>query len=115
LRQDLAGLGVIAETITPCDNLPPLATTADCYGCLYVLEGSTLGGQIICREVARRFPGKASEISRFFQPYGDRTGEMWTGFCTSLSDFGVSHPESQGQVIAAAEQTFLYFERRLQQ
>jgi len=115
LCQDLGELDLLVEEGFECDNLPTIATEADCYGVLYVLEGSTLGGQIIRREVAQRFPDQAPLISRFFQPYGDRTRPMWTDFCSSLSDFGVAHPEAQDQVIASAQETFLCFERWLQQ
>ncbi len=52
LESDLRALGVEAvESLPVCQDLPKLIDAADGFGCLYVLEGSTLGGQFISRHV----------------------------------------------------------------
>jgi heme oxygenase len=57
LHTDLIALGVANQAIAAlplCLALPRLDTPAACLGALYVLEGATLGGQVLRREMARR-------------------------------------------------------------
>src|SRR3954452_7915212 len=57
LRRDLLALGMQArdiDALPPCDDARELAAhEAEAIGSLYVLEGSTLGGQIISRALAQ--------------------------------------------------------------
>lgn len=49
LKQDLLALGSSNDDIANiprCADLPAIATTAELLGCLYVIEGATLGGEI---------------------------------------------------------------------
>ena len=43
----------IRKSIKHLHRLPPLETQADAFGCLYVLEGATLGGRVISRHIER--------------------------------------------------------------
>ena len=91
LRADLRTLGGDAPTAIPlCNDLPILVTLADCFGCLYVLEGSTLGGQFISRHVHRVLGMTPETGGRFFHGYGDKTGEMWQTFRAAVTGFVVS-------------------------
>ena len=47
----LADLGVPADQLPLCPAMPPLATVPQLLGALYVLEGSTLGGQVLARQL----------------------------------------------------------------
>ncbi len=106
LEADLRTLGVDAPTALPlCDDLPPHVTPADCFGCLYVLEGSTLGGQFISRHVQHALGVTPATGGRFFHGYGDKTGEMWQSFRASVTGFVVS-PADQDAAVAAAKDTF---------
>src|SRR6185369_16511131 len=51
LRKDLLILGRDPATVPQCEKLPRLDTFLQGLGCLYVLEGSTLGSQIISRHL----------------------------------------------------------------
>ena len=56
LVKDLKALGLPCDEITrlpQCDPLMPLPSPAAMLGSMYVVEGSTLGGAIIAREVER--------------------------------------------------------------
>jgi heme oxygenase len=58
LRADLRALGSTessVEEIGRCTRLPAILNQDAALGCLYVLEGSRLGGVIISRELERRF------------------------------------------------------------
>lgn len=65
----------------------PIDTTAAGIGALYVLEGSTLGGQAILQH-ATRLPGvSAMHGARFFCGHAGKTGSMWTAFIEALNRF----------------------------
>jgi len=77
LRRDLAVLGVepaAGELAVP----PRLDSVAHALGYQYVLEGSTLGGQVIRRDAHAR--GLGLEGLGFFDVYGPETGNRWRSF-----------------------------------
>ena len=106
LEADLRALGADAPASLPlCNDLPLLVTPADCFGCLYVLEGSTLGGQLISRHVQHALGVTPETGGRFFHGYGDETGEMWQSFRAAVTGSVVS-PADQDAAVAAAKDTF---------
>jgi heme oxygenase len=84
---------------------------ADAFGCLYVVEGSTLGGQIISRQVTRNL-GLSPDNNgcRFFCCYGENTGTMWRRFGESLETFLTANPDTRPQIVASALSTFECFQ-----
>lgn len=112
LRTDLAALGQTTSQIAAlplCTRLPTIKIRAHIFGCLYVLEGSTLGGQIIRREVQRRLGLTPENGCAFFAGYRERTAAAWQQFGEAIKDFAAKHPEQQGQIINAAKETFERF------
>jgi len=77
LRQDLHCLGVKTEKLPLCRELPPLQTQAELMGCLYVMEGATLGGQLISRHIRATLDITPSTGGSFFDGYASDTGKMW--------------------------------------
>jgi len=61
---------------------PSPRSRAEALGMLYVLEGSTLGGKVILRELAGR--GVDTVSLAFLDPYGRQAGERWRGFISVL-------------------------------
>ena len=53
LERDLIALGVPLPLVKKSKTLPDVVDLAFAIGCLYVLEGATLGGQIISRHLAK--------------------------------------------------------------
>ena len=103
---DLAQLGVASPEFVPqCMRLPRLTDASEALGCLYVLEGATLGGRVICRHVRRVLHLTPSIGCRFFHGYGEHTGEMWRSFGLALTAYA-RNIERQDQVFAAAIATF---------
>ncbi|GAB2784538.1 heme oxygenase [Hymenobacter luteus] len=97
IEQDLAQ----AAGLPQCPDMPPLRTRAQLLGALYVVEGSTLGGQIITRQLAR-----AGITARtYFTGYAEQTGARWKSFCGLLSAAAL-HPADQDQVVQSAIVTF---------
>lgn len=84
LRRDLAAQGMTQQEIAAlplCDAATGLVrTAASALGSVYVLEGSTLGGQVIARRLADA--GWAPGGLAYFEPHGRRTGDLWRGFKT---------------------------------
>ncbi|MDY3552961.1 biliverdin-producing heme oxygenase [Gemmata sp. JC717] len=106
LAEDISALGGASAELPLCADVPHIAHTADGLGCLYVLEGATLGGQIICRharDVLRLTPATGC---RFFHGYGERTGDMWRAFGTTLTGYA-RDGATQDRVVAAARDTFV--------
>jgi heme oxygenase len=116
LRGDLRALGLSVsaiESLPRTSSLPPMGNLESALGCLYVLEGSTLGGQVIGRELARRFGIDASTGASFFLSHGPRVGDMWREFCSALRKHA-HRPSSQQLAVDAAIQTYASLEDWMQ-
>ena len=108
LRQDLLALGDTAaslECLARCHSLPPLISSAQVLGCLYVIEGATLGGQIISRHLASGLGIDAASGAAFFSGYGLQTGSRWKAFCAMLEAQADQHGNHQ-DMVDSARQTF---------
>lgn len=86
-------------------NVPPLSEAAT-LGILYVLEGSTLGGQVITGKFKDRFGLSADAGLRFYGGRGRDTAVYWREFLAVLEDFFNSHPEDADELYAAARWAF---------
>lgn len=77
------------------------------WGILYVLEGATLGGQVILRRLGTRVGISATYGGRFFASYGPDVGRMWRSYVEVLERFGAT-PKAQviEQSAVAAFQAF---------
>ncbi|GJE53837.1 MULTISPECIES: biliverdin-producing heme oxygenase [Methylobacterium] len=86
LDADLNRLGLGATDIAGLPAVSPIALTsrASAYGALYVLEGSTLGGQVIGRSIAERHGPDAEAACRYYRGHGRATGRMWNAFRARL-------------------------------
>lgn len=78
LERDLRALQLEPLAV---DEVPePTLSALESVGALYVLEGSTLGGQVIMRHVQRHLPLGPESGGSYFRGYGERTGTMWRSF-----------------------------------
>ncbi|MEU2349478.1 biliverdin-producing heme oxygenase [Modestobacter sp. NPDC049651] len=100
---DLAALGAVPASDGP--QLPPVTSTDAALGRLYVLEGSTLGGQFIDRHLASLPQLAGAGGLAAFSPYGERTGAMWHGFRQATRD-RVATGGDADEVVGAARETF---------
>ena len=115
LHSDLIALGLTSQAIAAlplCPRLPRLDTPAACLGVLYVLEGATLGGQVLRREMARRLALDASNGGAFLDIYGTETGRRWKDFLDYLGHVPLDDLGRQ-QAEDAACATFSCFEQWL--
>jgi heme oxygenase (biliverdin-IX-beta and delta-forming) len=104
LEADLRVLGIEPGRVGRCTQLPRADTFARALGCLYVLEGSTLGSQLVARHVRDRFHLNDATGASFFNAYGPAVGEQWKAFRGFLR----MHAEAGqfGELVGAARETF---------
>ena len=106
LVHDLVAMGDTTETIAQlpcCTDLPKVVFQNQLLGVLYVLEGATLGGQVIAEALRRHIGNKVS--ARFFTPYGERTTAMWESYLHLLAEL-TTDEEAERYVLASARATF---------
>ncbi len=112
LAEDLRALGHDESSLArlPLPASPPsLPGVPEALGCLYVLEGSTLGGQLILRHLQRHFEGVAAGGFVFFRAYGESVGPMWKAFGEALVR-ACPDPALAPRVVRGAQDTFDAFE-----
>ena len=115
LARDLEVLGLTQEQIAAlarCDELPPLNNRLQALGVMYVMEGATLGGQVLSRIVKAKLSIDSDSGGAFLNVYGAAAGQMWRGFLALLSV--VDDPLQRDQVVQSALLTFGSFERWLE-
>ncbi|WP_339420665.1 MULTISPECIES: biliverdin-producing heme oxygenase [unclassified Pseudomonas] len=115
LLNDLNALGLDEQAIDAlprCAKLPTLDTPAACLGALYVLEGATLGGQVLRREMAQRLHVNADNGGAFLDVYGAETGRRWKDFLDYLGRLPLDARAKQ-RAVDAARSTFSCFEQWL--
>ena len=116
LMCDLRSLGMAqadVDALVSCSRLPSLDHPARALGCLYVLEGSTLGGQVVQRLLVERFGMAVADALSFFRSYGTEVGKHWRSFLGCLEALGPG-PDA-GEAERAAIETFDLLENWLQQ
>jgi heme oxygenase len=87
LTRDLLALGAKIESVTClpcCDTVPECLDPASAFGCLYVLEGATLGGRTLLPLVQSRLGLTAGNGAAFLASYGEDVASMWRAFGVSL-------------------------------
>ena len=106
LAADLHHLGLAPSAIAalPRAGSVPLLGPAAATGALYVLEGSTLGGQLIGRHIAG-LHGLSETGLTYYRAHGPRTGAMWSAFRIRLDAFG-DDAEAEAALTGAAVATF---------
>ena len=113
LNADLAHLGMDQKAIAQleiCGDLPCVDGPAAGLGALYVLEGSTLGGQVILRTLQPQLGISPQAGGQFFASYGRDIGEKWRDYLAALEQFG-ERPEAADTIECAALDTFAAFDR----
>jgi heme oxygenase len=107
------GLQFTEPKLASRTELPDLSSPASILGCLYVMEGSTLGGQFISAHFEKTLGLKRGEGLSYFSGYGTHTGKMWRTFLTILEESSENHPDWTDEVLSSANRTFEAMERWL--
>lgn len=107
LLNDIAAIsGEPAVTPALCTDIPDITNTAQALGAMYVLEGSTLGGQVICQILQRNLHvAELPQALSFFNGYGSDTQSYWDTFVHYLQGYHGTEAQ-QEQLLEAAAATF---------
>ncbi|HEY8550653.1 MAG TPA: biliverdin-producing heme oxygenase [Vicinamibacterales bacterium] len=112
LHRDLLALDRTPDAIPLCADLPGLLPLARTAGAIYVIEGASLGGQVIARAVRQLGVGPENG-GAFFTGDGVRTGARWRQVLSWLDAVDRDRGAS-GEMVAAACETFGAITRWLQ-
>lgn len=85
LKHDLRVLGrseaeLAVLPTAPLDEILPLDGVQALLGCLYVVEGSELGGRVIWKQLTGSLPPEALRADAFFGGDAERTRARWNRF-----------------------------------
>jgi heme oxygenase (biliverdin-IX-beta and delta-forming) len=107
LQADLAVLNDTAELHLLSDELftTHYHSVPAALGGMYVLEGSTLGGQIINRHLLNTLGNAVEGSTTYFTAYAGQTGSMWKNFLQLLCEAAVATNGKQ-EIIESAVNTF---------
>ena len=113
IESDLLSLGLSRRDIPDlprCADLPPLSRLEELAGCLYVLEGACLGGQVIAPALGERLGVAKGSGASFFTGDAEGTPARWRLFLAWLEGLArAGHPTAE--IVASARATFLAFAR----
>jgi heme oxygenase len=113
IEGDLQSLGLSRREIAElprCVDLPPLSCREELAGCLYVLEGACLGGQVIAPALHERLGVAKGSGASFFIGDGEGTPARWSLFLAWLEGL-VRAGSATAEIVASARETFLAFAR----
>lgn len=110
LESDLAHFNL--TPLRPDGPLPTLNDADQALGSLYVLEGSTLGGQVIARHLETHLGLRDGAGYAYFQGYGRQNGPMWAALRERLAHHPTEGPTAD-RLVAGARETFSLLEQRL--
>ncbi|WP_332025172.1 biliverdin-producing heme oxygenase [Kaistella sp.] len=76
IKKDMEVLNIEeSATLTPVE----IRNEAEAFGILYVMEGSTLGGNVIAKQLSKH-PDFQDLSFSYFRCYGENTGSFWKNF-----------------------------------
>jgi len=111
IESDLLALGLSRRELAElrrCTNLPRLSCLEDMAGCLYVLEGACLGGQVIAPTLRQRLAVDKDSGASFFVGDAEATSARWILVLTWLDALVRAGARSE-EIAASACATFLAF------
>ena len=103
---DLITLGVERkENLLPLSNSLPNGSIAFKLGIMYVVEGSSLGGRVILKNISNTLGYDAAKGARYFAGYGGETGSHWKTFLNMLMAYESKY-DCADDIIAGANYAF---------
>lgn len=113
LRDDLHSLGLTGEHVRNaalCPDLPALHSQSEILGSFYVIEGATLGGQVLERHLKPKLHLDQGGC-RFLAGYRGDTGKMWKDFQNLVESY--SRMNDYDGIVTSALDTFASMHRWL--
>lgn len=106
LEQDLKTLGIAKEK-----NAKPLSESLEntskgfAMGIFYVIEGSSLGGRVILKNINAALGHTIENGAAYFGGYGGQTGSYWKNFLAQLTQYADQNNNAD-EIIAGADYAF---------
>ncbi|MDP3517159.1 MAG: biliverdin-producing heme oxygenase [Pseudohongiella sp.] len=107
IEQDMHQLAIPLVSMERFGTLK-LHSLDEFYGCLYVSEGSTLGGKTIQTAMLEIHGESALDWTQYLNPYAQQMQPMWQSFRSALLDEIASGKVTIDGVVNGAEKTFQY-------
>jgi heme oxygenase len=107
LHADLLALGLdhaTIDTLPRADALPAVQSLPALLGCMYVMEGSTLGGRVIGPHIEQQLGLSDGRGYSYFLGHGAATGRLWTAFRHDMDQALAEHQHDEA--INAARAAF---------
>ncbi len=107
IHADLAAMGVdnnAAHRRPITRNLKEISA-GFALGIMYVVEGSSLGGRVILKNITASLGYDSDNGASYFAGYGGQTGSTWRNFLTALGEYE-SEKQCGDEIIAGANFTF---------
>jgi len=109
LARDLKCFGIRCDAIRLRTDIPEILDLPSALGALYVIEGSTLGGQVISRHLERTLGITPEQGGAFFAGYGAETESLWREYLDLLESHATE--ENRPQILYTAREVFQCFLR----
>jgi heme oxygenase len=110
LERDLSALSIFTKPDGVAVETPVFDSVAKAFGAAYVLEGATLGGQIITRHLSSAIGVTPETGASFFYSYGPNVGPMWKAFGGAITAYSDANGHDE-EIIAGARETFDAFRK----
>lgn len=111
LVKDMKALGITEaeiDSISLCEKLPTLNSAAQALGCMYVVEGATLGGQFIAKKLHEIFDLNKDNGCAFFNSYNEELRPLWTEFCDVLNKYA-DYTQIEDPIVESSINTYHSF------
>ena len=111
LLQDMKSMNMTDEEISQiemCDKLPTIDNLPQALGCLYVVEGATLGGQIVSGKLKETLGLTADTGSSFFNSYRENLRPMWKEFSDFITRYS-QETKIEEPIVEASDETYHKF------
>lgn len=106
LEQDLKSLGVVKDRdIKPLSESLSAPSKGFAMGIFYVIEGSSLGGRVILKNINTVLGHDIENGAAYFGGYGGQTGSYWKNFLSMLTQYEAENNNAD-QIIAGADYAF---------
>lgn len=102
-----------SRSVNLCKEVPHVNSYPAALGAMYVLEGSTLGGQIIAGIIAKQLGIEPTDGFSFFTSYGVEVKQMWESYKQILH--GPFNEDEKNEILETAIQTFTTFKQWIDQ
>lgn len=113
LLDDIKFTGLQKIDSTSKISFPSDISTPFALGLMYVVEGSTLGGRFILKNIETNLGYSSENGASYFNGYGPKTGSSWKNFLNFMTDYEAQN-QNQDEIIKGADFAFTLIGQHLE-